>query len=251
MTRAGAGRTIGVIGFGQFGQLLPSILPRRRTLLVHDREDRQREAAQLGCAFVSFETACVADVVVFAVPVQHLRAVLARAAAHLRPGAWALEVSSVKTLPAAWMLEILPPTVDITCVHPLFGPQSARLGLAGRRLVICPQRGDRHLALARLAQAQGLVVRQTDPQTHDQEMAHVQALTHLIAKAMVATGRPRLSLQTQPYLHLMELCGLIEHDSEELFSAIQTLNPYAPEIVDQFCTHIGAIQARLRTPQAD
>jgi prephenate dehydrogenase len=79
------------------------------------------------------------------------------------------------------MEELLPPMVDITCVHPLFGPQSARLGLAGRRLVICPQRGDRHVALARLAQAKGLVVRLTDPHTHDQEMAHVQALTHLIA----------------------------------------------------------------------
>lgn len=241
-------RTIGVIGFGQFGQLLPSILPRARAVLVHDIQDRRREAAQVGATLVDFPTACGSDVVVFAVPVQQLQAVIAAAAGHMRPNAWAVEVSSVKVLPSQWMTAGLPDTVAITCVHPLFGPQSARQGLAGRRLVICPIRGEHHKTLARLATRHGLVVRACDPDTHDQEMAHVQALTHLIAKAIVATGRPRLSLPTQPYLHLMELCGLIEHDSEDLFRAIQTLNPHAGPVVDAFAGHIAAINTRLKTP---
>lgn len=244
-------KTVGVIGFGQFGQLIPTLTPRRRTVLVHDRIDRSREAAQHGCRFVPLEDAAGADVVVFATPVQALPTVIAAAAAHMQPHAWAIEVSSVKMLPQRWMLELLPPTVGLTCIHPLFGPQSARIGLAGRRLVICPVRGHQHVRLGRLAARHGLLVRTTDAETHDREMAHVQALTHLIAKAIVATGRPRLSLQTQPYLHLMDLCGLIEHDSDDLFLAIETLNPFAGEVVDRFADAVGSIAGRLRKVRSE
>lgn len=250
MTSSGL-KTIGVIGFGQFGQLIPTLTPHRRTVLVHDVIDRTREAAQHGCRFVSLKEAAGADVVVFATPVQALQNVIAAAAPHLRPDAWAIEVSSVKMLPQRWMLDMLPASVAVTCLHPLFGPQSARIGLAGRRLVICPVRGQQHVRLARLAARHGLLVRITDAETHDREMAHVQALTHLIAKAIVATGRPRLSLQTQPYLHLMDLCSLIEHDSDALFLAIETLNPFAGEVVDRFADAVGAIAGRLRKVRAE
>lgn len=239
------GRTVGIVGFGQFGQLVPALLPKRRSVKVFDVKDRRQEARQLGCAFASFEEVCACDVVVFAVPVQALREVLRKAAPHIKPGALAIEVSSVKLLPSRWMQEELPAGCSILCLHPLFGPQSARIGLAGRKLVVCPVRGAEHRAIARLAALKGLVVRVSTPELHDREMAHVQGLTHLIARAIIKTGRPHLALQTQPYFHLMDLCSLVEHDTDELFAAIELMNPYAREVVRAFVKNVTEIDAAL------
>ncbi len=81
------------------------------------------------------------DAVILATPVPALSAVIAAINPYLRPGAVVLDVGSVKVIPAQKMLAELPPYVDIIGTHPLFGPQSARGGVKGLKIVICPIRG--------------------------------------------------------------------------------------------------------------
>ena len=72
--------------------------------------------------------------------------------AQVRPGATVLDVASVKMLPSRWLERHMPETVHVVPTHPLFGPQSAAQGVAGRQLVICPLRGDQHLKVAQIGE---------------------------------------------------------------------------------------------------
>lgn len=229
-------KSLGLIGFGQFGRLAASVLKAHFDVLVSDTApDAPAQASALGVGFGTLQDAATREIVVIAVPVAAMRAVIAEAAPHIRPDALVVDVGSVKMLPATWMRELLPAHVDIVATHPLFGPQSvARDGLPGLRFVVCPVRGDRHEEVAAFGRSLGLAVTVTTPEEHDQEMAYVQALTHLIGRSLVNLGIPDERLATQSYQHLLELCGLIGADTFELFQAIQTQNPYAPEVVKAF-----------------
>jgi prephenate dehydrogenase len=240
-------KNLGLIGFGQFGQLAAGILKAHFDVLVFDRAPETADRAKaLGVASGSLEAAASRDVVVVAVPVAAMREVLVAVAEHLKPGALVIDVGSVKMLPAQWMDELLPAHAAIVATHPLFGPQSvARDGLPGLRLVVCPVRGGRHEGVAAFGRSLGLAVTLSTPEEHDQEMAYVQALTHLIGRALVNLGIPDERLATQSYQHLLELCGLIGADTFELFKAIQTQNPFAPKVVRSFVEEARSLLAQV------
>jgi prephenate dehydrogenase len=228
-------KTLGLIGFGQFGRLAATVLRSHYDVLATDAAPSAAAAAQeIGVGFGSLADAAAREVVVVAVPVVAMREVFASISPHLKPGALVIDVGSVKMLPAQWMSETLPAHVDIVATHPLFGPQSARNGLKGLRLVVCPIRGDRHEKVAAFGRSLGLTVTVTTPEEHDREMAYVQALTHLIGRSLVNLGIPDEHLKTPSYQHLLELCALIGADTFELFTAIQTQNPFAAEVVGAF-----------------
>jgi prephenate dehydrogenase len=228
-------KTLGLIGFGQFGRLAADLLAPHFDVLVNDAAPGAEAAVrEAGYAFGPLEEAASRDVVVIAVPVMAMKAVFTAVAPFVKPGALVADVGSVKMLPSQWMREILPANVDLIATHPLFGPQSARAGLNGLRFVICPIRGDRHERVAAFGRSLGLTVTIASAEEHDREMAYVQALTHLIGRSLVNLGIPDEDLKTQSYQHLLELCSLIGSDTFELFTAIQTQNPFAAEVVDAF-----------------
>lgn len=234
-------KTLGLIGFGQFGRLAASLLADRFDIVVHDAAGLRETIEGLGLRAGGLEQAGACDVVVVAVPVAAMREVLQRVAPHVKPGALVVDVGSVKILPVQWMVETLPQHADIVATHPLFGPQSARGGLEGQRLVVCPVRGERHQRIVEIAESFGLVVSVTTAEEHDREMAYVQALTHLIGRALVSLDIPDEQLKTNSYQHLLDLCGLVGGDTFELFTAIQTMNPHAREVVQAFLNEIQTL----------
>lgn len=244
-------KTLGLIGFGQFGQLAARVLKSHYDVRVCDPSPTAEAIArEIGVCLVALEAAAACEIVVFAVPVVTMQSVFAAAAPHLKPGALAIDVGSVKMLPTRWMLELLPQHVDIVATHPLFGPQSARTGLAGLRFVVCPVRGDRHERVAAFGRSLGLTVTVTSPEEHDREMAYVQALTHLIGRSLVNLGIPDEMLKTPSYQHLLELCSLIGADTFELFTAIQTQNPYAAEVAEAFVGEARSLLDQVAVKQA-
>ncbi len=243
-------KTLGLIGFGQFGQLAASALKRDFRVTVADpAPDSAKRAAELGVGFGTLERVAGSEIVLFAVPVVSMQATFAAAAPYLAPGTLVLDVGSVKVMPSQWMLDLLPPHVDLVATHPLFGPQSAKTGLQGLRLVVCPIRGDRHEKVAAFGRGLGLTVSIVTPEEHDREMAYVQALTHLIGRSLVNLGIPDESLKTPSYQHLLELCSLIGADTFELFTAIQTQNPYAAEVAQAFVAEARSLLDQVAVTQ--
>ncbi len=236
-------KTFGIIGFGRFGQLAARHLRDHFDVIVSDAGDPQAAADTLGVRTGPLADAAACDVVMLSVPVQALPGVIAQVAPLVRPGALVLDVASVKMLPAQWMADAFPDSVDIVATHPLFGPQSAKNGLTGQPLVVCPVRGDAHHRVAAFGRSLGLAVSVTTAEEHDREMAYVQALTHLIGRALVNIRIPDEELKTNSYQHLLELCALIGDDTKELFFAIQNQNPFAAEITQKFIAEAQGLLA--------
>lgn len=244
--------TLAIIGLGQFGQLLARHIAPHLTVLGHARTVRAEHVA-LGIPLVSLAEAAAADIVVLAVPTQSLRDTLAAIAPHLKAGALVADTCSVKELPAQWMLELLPPHVDILATHPLFGPQSAADGIAGLKIVTCPLRlaaENYHAITHYLQDTLKLLVIDTTPAAHDHDMAYAQALTHTIGRALMAMPAPETPLATQAYQQLLNLCHFIRHDTDELFAALHTLNPHAPKVMQVFANHLHNLVEATLPPSA-
>lgn len=242
--------SIGLIGFGAFGRLIARCLAPHLRVLAHD-PFVPADAFGPDAVPVDLATAAACPVVILAVPVPALRAVARSVAPHLRPGALVADVGSVKVVPAAILREELPDHADILATHPLFGPQSARDGIAGLKVAVCPVRGRHTLrAAAFLRRVLGLEVVVTTPEAHDREMAAVQGLTHLIAKVLVrmeplpgrAGGR---SMTTRSFERIMEAVDMVRHDAPEVFSAIERQNPFAPAVRRRFFALAAELEAEL------
>ena len=238
-------RTIGLFGFGAFGRLAAEYLGRHFSLVVHDPAAGELLPgidARPGTA----EEAAGADLVILAVPVSSMAGAIRAIAPHLRPGAIVADVGSVKCAPVGLMREGLPQSVDVLGTHPLFGPQSARGGLAGRKIVLCDVRGRPARRIgAFLRRVLGLRVFITTPEEHDREAAVVQGLTHLIAKVLVQMEPLPKRLTTASFEHLMTAVEMVRHDAPSVYEAIERDNPFAGEVRTRFFTLAEAMRRQL------
>lgn len=236
---------IGLIGFGAFGRFLARHLAPYAGIAAYDPGGIVADA-DAPVTPVSLAEASAQPLVIFAVPVQHLRACLAEAAPHMQPGALAVDVSSVKMKPVEWMQELLPQSVEILATHPLFGPQSGRHGIAGMTVVLCPVRCERMDAVKTfLAEMLGLKAVVSTPEGHDREIAFVQGLTHFLSRGVRQMGLHPSQFATPAYEHMLAIGEILRDDSDALFRTIQTFNPYAAEERARFLETLTQIDESL------
>ncbi len=239
--------SIGIIGFGAFGQLMAQHLHPHFPLFAYDPAVPPSSQATIpGVAITSLAEAAHCPIVMLAVPVSGLADTVQAIAPYLRQRALVLDVGSVKTIPAAILQQGLPPHVDIIATHPLFGPQSARNGIQGLKIAICPVRGGRASRLAAFLRKElGLTVIMTTPEEHDRAAAMVQGLTHLIAKVLVQMEPLPTRMTTRSFDLLMQAVGMVRDDAPEVFQAIERSNPFSHSVRRRFFTLAAALDAEL------
>lgn len=240
-------KTLGIIGVGAFGTLMVRHLVPYFHLCLHDKNrDLSGLAETYNLTIGTLEDAARCDIVVLAVQVAALQGVLEDIAPYLRPEQLVMDVASVKVVPAQIMQSSLPDGVDIVCLHPLFGPKSAKDGISGLNISVCEVRGGKAAHVAHfLRDRLALNVIETTPDQHDMEMAYSQALTHIIARAVVSLDVPEIRQSTKTYGLLKEMIDTISHDSDELFRTIQKFNPYAHGTKEAFFAAVRRIEDSL------
>lgn len=245
-------KEIGIIGFGQFGRFMARHLAPFFDVAVCDNDELQAEAEKINVEWRDFETVAAREVVIFAVPLGAFEQVLHRAAPFLRTDAVCFDVCSVKMQPLELMRRILPETVEIIGTHPLFGPQSGREGIAGMRVALCPLRTDKTDAIKTfLTEKLELRVFEKTPEAHDEEMAHVQALTHFVARALDELHVSDSELATVSYEELMRAARLVSEDSWALFQTIQQGNPFAGKKRKAFIEKLIELEKRVGENSAE
>jgi prephenate dehydrogenase len=234
---------LGLVGFGAFGRLMAHHLHPYFPICAYD--PASQDPAQ-GVTFADIATVARCKIVVLAMPVDRIAEAIAAIAPHLRPGTLVMDVGSVKVRPAEAMRRLLPAHVDIVGTHPLFGPQSARDGIAGLKIAVCPIRGRVAFRVAAfLRAALRLKVYVTTPETHDREAATVQGLTHLIAKVLVSMEPLPTRLTTASFDMLMRGVEMVRYDAPEVFMAIERANPYSAEVRERFFTLAAELDKAL------
>ena len=138
------------------------------------------------------EAVAGADLVVLGTPVGSMARVVADLAARLAPGCIVTDVGSVKASVVETLPGLLPQGVEFVGSHPmagshLRGPEHARADLfEGATCVVTPRTGQDPAAVEKIEafwQALGARVTRRTPCAHDEEVAWVSHLPHLVAFA--------------------------------------------------------------------
>lgn len=142
--------TVGVIGFGTFGQFMGKHFTKYANVIGTSRSDYTQIAHEMGAKYIplsnleSFVMEEELDVIVVAVSivsfedtVKNMVPFLKKRIATKGAGSCPLivDVLSVKEHARNVLLEHLPEECDILCTHPMFGPDSAKRGWQGQTFV--------------------------------------------------------------------------------------------------------------------
>ncbi len=243
-----APKTLGVIGFGRFGQLFARTMQGHFDVRAYDRAPLADEAALLGVEWADLATACSADVVVFAVPISEFDGVVRDSARWISQGQTVLDVCSVKVHPRNVFQEHLGGRgADLILTHPLFGPDSASGGWAGLPIALHNLRAAAEVFewwSAFLAEL-GLRTIVATPEEHDRQAAYSQGLTHLVGRVLDGMQLEAGPVATTGFRALLEVRNQTCNDTWELFRDLQAYNPYTTEMRRDLMAQLESVSAVL------
>lgn len=240
--------TIGIIGYGRFGQILTKHISK---LIPQDQIQVSSRKGRLslprGISQVSFKTATASDVVIPCVPISQFESVIKAIKPHLKPNALVVDVCTVKSHPVKIMKRHLPKTVSILATHPMWGPDSAKASLKNLTTVVCPIRTPESLIPLIKTRAQGLNHRVVimSPKRHDQLLAKSQALTHLYGRLNEQLGIKSTSIDTSGFKQLLKIQSFVVNDTKQLFQDMFRYNPYAKNLLTKLRLKLDQIQTEL------
>jgi len=192
--------TVAIVGVGLIGGSLGMALrerglarrvigiPRRAETLAEALSVRAIDDGTLDLAAVS-----AADLVVLAPPVLTIPPLVEAMAPHLRPGAVLTDVGSTKGSLMRVLPPLLPEGVDLVGGHPMAGSErggvlAARADLfEGATYILTPDSRARPESAARLAElirSLGAVPVVMEPDLHDDAVARISHLPHVVAAAL-------------------------------------------------------------------
>ncbi|MEI8361511.1 MAG: prephenate dehydrogenase/arogenate dehydrogenase family protein, partial [bacterium] len=215
-------KKIAIIGFGRFGRLLAEILKSAGVIHVVSTSG-QSGNFQL----ISKEQLIDMDWIVPAVPISALRLTLIELVPFIRPGALIFDVSSVKVMPCQWLIELVPENIEVVGTHPMFGPDSAKNGLTGLQIVLCPLRQTEKtlFELKDLFLTKGLKIIETTPEDHDRQAANCLSLVHFLGRGLQRLVLSDQEISTMGFERLLKVNETVSNDTWQLFLDMQIYNP--------------------------
>jgi arogenate dehydrogenase (NADP+) len=133
--------TIGIIGFGRFGQFIARTFAKHGKVVVTSRSDYTAVASGMGVTYIPLDQPDEflkqgLDVIIVATSILSFESTILKLVSPLqrfvdsqnKKGPLVVDVLSVKEHARQTMLKHLPEECDILCTHPMFGPDSGRNG---------------------------------------------------------------------------------------------------------------------------
>jgi len=244
--------TIGIVGFGPMGKLMSETMLPEAVVSICDPALGHINNESVKALELSDE-----DAVLLTVPASALWGVLNDVLVKpaVRRG-WSdemkedwkepllIEPSSVKLFPEKLVEMIDPDYPELLHCHPLFGPQSASDGLQGLKVVVTKKRGEKAEEILDLWDGLGLDILEMSAETHDREMAKIQAVTFILGRLASNSGILALEDSTLATPSSKVLCDLARLDvahSEELFRTIIGFNPFVTKEIRKLEHSLGSI----------
>ena len=233
-----------MIGAGRFGRFVAQTLHEKGyEVVVADR----RRVRIRGVRRVPTREAARTPIVLLALPVREIPPLLRQIAPSLRAGTLLVNLAAVQELPARWMREALPASIDLVGLHALFGPSSAHGGRQGRRAVLCAVR----IAPARLRRVRSalrvLGIRATNATCteHDRAMARTLFVTQLVGRAL-APIVPRSGIMTANAESLARLIAASTADPFVLLADLYRFNRHTHAVARRIVSRVKGEHARMR-----
>lgn len=240
-------RKIAIIGYGRFGKLWARILQGRGEIFVMDNKDIQEESVSR----IDHSGLGGMDWVIFAVPISQMERAIKESVGFLSPGTLVMDVCSVKVHPVQVLKNNLDEGVEILGTHPMFGPDSARYGLEGLQMVLCPERvSSETLRTAKeIFSGLGLSLLEKTPQEHDRQTAKSLAFVHYLGRALHEMDLKDLELTTLGMERLLAIDETVSNDTWELFLDMHIYNPYAGEVRRELRERLQELEEKINNKE--
>lgn len=239
-------RSIGIIGFGRFGELLAHYLSKDFTVLVSSHSKDAATVAVTGAALASLEETCSCDLVIPAVPISTFEETIKKIAPLVNSNV-VVDVCSVKEYPVRIMDNYLAAETGILATHPMFGPDSAGESVAGQKIVLHPVRivSELYNCIKTYLYENELQIIEVTPEEHDRQIARSQVLTHFIGRGLSMFNAKPIDIDTEGYKRLLHILDVVENDTSQLFHDMNTYNRFAKDARARFARALQNINDDL------
>lgn len=221
---------IAIIGYGRFGKLLTEIFaPYGEIFVISSRKIR-------GIKQIEYPDLDKMDLIIPAVPISKFKETIIKINPILKKGAIVMDVCSVKVEPVAIIKKYLKPHIQILGTHPMFGPDSAKNGLKGLQIVVCPLRINKanYRKIIEIFKKLKLKIIEITPEQHDKEAAMCLALVHFIGRGLKRIDFKKENITTLGCERLLAVNETVNNDTWELFLDMHRSNPYTKKIRKDF-----------------
>jgi prephenate dehydrogenase len=230
-------QTVLVVGYGRFGQLLARILKSDFNVLVTNRSNKQQLVQGQGLKWVEpAQGIRLAQTIFYCVPIKAFGLVLKSHQPFYRQvetSKTLIDVLSVKVHAQQVFKQFLPSNCQAILTHPMFGPDSvSQHGLQGLPMVMnqFKSNDETYLFWKNYFANKGLKIQEMTPAEHDKAAAYSQGVAHFIGRVLGDFGLQPSAIDTLGAKKLQEIMNQTCNDSWQLFTDLQTRNPYTKEM---------------------
>jgi len=226
--------SIGIVGYGHFGQFLAALAERffpEVTVKIYSR--RAEVDTQ---TFFSLEEVAVCDVVILCGAIKEYEEQIKTAVKLSLPETIIVDVATVKKHTS----ELLRTHCEgrrFLSTHPMFGPESYKKhggAVTGFRIVVTDYvlANDQYQILKNTFASLGFVIIDMAADEHDKHLAETLFLTHYVGQSIIKAGFGRTAIDTLSFQFLMDAVESVKDDIE-LFRDVYQFNPYCKEVAER------------------
>ncbi|DAZ99653.1 TPA: hypothetical protein N0F65_001890 [Lagenidium giganteum] len=248
--------TVGIYGFGNFGQFLAKTMAKYHTVRATSRSDYTAQAQALGCTFFPTSTLeaffAGLDVLVLSTSILSFKSVLAAIPAKLLENVVIVDVLSVKTHPKQLLLAQAPASSSILCTHPMFGPESGKHSWRAPPMmyekvrVVSGEHAQAMDGFLRVFELEMCRMLEMTCESHDEFAASSQFLTHLTGRILGVQGVKNTPIDTRGFKNLVRMVEDTCKDSFDLFQGLYEFNPNSEQQIRKFEESLREVTQQLQ-----
>ena len=248
---------IAIIGFGNFGQFLAKTIVRQgHRVLAYSRTDYSDAAQQLGVSYFSdVDDLCEEhpEVILLCTSILSTEKVLkSLPLQRLKRSTLFVDVLSVKEFPRNLFIQRLPQDFDILCTHPMFGPESGKIGWNSLTFVYDQVRiGSEESRVLRCERFLDIFAREGCQMVemtcaeHDRYAAGSQFITHTVGRILEKLCLESTPINTKGYETLLKLVENTAGDSFDLYYGLFMYNVNAMEQLERLDLAFKSLMKQL------
>jgi prephenate dehydrogenase len=227
---------ISVIGLGRFGTFWANHLSKFYTVYGYDI-DLKPNTENCEIHLTELETCLSKDIIFLTIPISKMESFIKDNAHLLRKKSVVLDCASVKQCVVDWLQKYIPKDIYFASCHPLFGPDSARLGLKDKQISLMPgnipyQKYNQIVDI--FSNDLELNILNISAEKHDELMAYNLSLIHHLGRTFHKMEIFKLPLLMAGLEKLNHISGVVMNDSDQLFQDFYRYNAFAKKVKNSF-----------------
>lgn len=243
-----ASKTISIIGFGRFGKTLLRLFPRHTDVVLFDSVPIELPLEYGNARITSSLTEVYSqDVIFICVPISTFESLI-KSHRHLFKDKLLVDVLSVKMYAQKIFAENLKDTdARALLTHPMFGPDSSKESFENLPVVMdkFTANQEEYDWLKEVFRSNKLNIIEMDPESHDKFAANSQGVAHYLGRILEDYKFLPTPIDTRGAQKLFEIKEQTCNDTFQLFTDLQTYNPYTKAMRAKIGQSIDRICHRL------